>query len=190
MKRGMHSDVVLQGFSKTAWWIQPVIWILENTNALHAQTDCQLNPIRRTQHFFQVFHSISEKWLFHLPPPTKGRGPAGTTPVALLWKGTEQWLTLLTVGPREALLALALLVHARPAIPAADPALLCCRETPKISQNHTVGSKQAQKNDLLRSLKRDLNDELCTIYAMYFNCRLMERFSQVFHDCYVATQNF
>lgn len=92
--------------------------------------NCSVIPTRNLN--FREHKSTScRKWL----PAERAFLPGGFTAL----EANCLWLTLLTVGTREALLALAPLTHAGPAVPAADAALLRCWETPKISQKHLKG---------------------------------------------------
>lgn len=55
----------------------------------------------------------------------------------------------------------------------------CTAELQRDTQNQP---KIPQRNELPQSLKWNPSDELCTICTIYFNCILVERFSQVFHN--------
>lgn len=83
--------------------------------------------------------------------------------MGLILDATKQLLTLPTVSPHVALLALAAVVCARAAVHAPDAALLYCSgETPVLKQKHHAGKQTRIKTDT-----SETRQELRTIYGMY-----------------------
>lgn len=151
MKRGTHSDAAPQVFPKTAQWFQHVTWISENTKALHAGDDCQLN-----EHFCQ---GVS----LHLKQTVCDLRCSQWAPEKPFW----HWHRSPTHVPPF----LQLMPH-------------CCA-----AERDPKSAKNTSKEWPFTAFETGSEWGLCTTYAAYFRCLLMERSSRVFHD-YVATQNF